>query len=145
MKIVVDTNILFSALVNTNSHIGDMLFNTPPEVEFYSCKLLKEELNRHYNKLTTISRLTTAQLKTAEDLLFKRITFISENTIIKDHWLTAVRLTSEIDADDIAFVALTLHLEAKLWTGDKRLIKGLALQGFNRVVTTQEMIALRDK
>jgi len=144
MKIVVDTNIVFSALINTNSHIGDMLFNSSSDIEFYTCDLLKEEIERHHPKLQSLSRITPEKLKVSQDLLFSQLEFISYDLIIQDHWLQAVNLTSDVDADDIAFVALTLHLDAQLWTGDKRLIRGLAAKGFDRVVTTQDIIDLRD-
>jgi predicted nucleic acid-binding protein len=34
MKIVVDTNIIFSALLNSNGNIGDLLFNSDKDFEF---------------------------------------------------------------------------------------------------------------
>jgi predicted nucleic acid-binding protein len=45
--------------------------------------------------------------------------------------------------DDIAFVALSLFLDIKLWTGDKQLIGGLTKKGFKNIITTHEMLQLR--
>jgi len=38
MKIVVDTNIVFSAVLNTDSKIGEILLSSSDKVKFYSCK-----------------------------------------------------------------------------------------------------------
>ena len=51
----------------------------------------------------------------------------------------AIDLVSGIDQDDALFVALTNHLVANLWTGDKCLINGLKKKGYLRVVTTDEL------
>jgi predicted nucleic acid-binding protein len=36
-------------------------------------------------------------------------------------------------------VALTLFLEGKLWTGDKKLINGLKEKGFKQFIKTSEL------
>jgi predicted nucleic acid-binding protein len=51
----------------------------------------------------------------------------------------AIDLVSGIDQNDALFVALTNHLLANLWTGDKRLINGLKRKGYSRVLTTDEL------
>ena len=51
MKIIVDTNIVFSALLNSNSHIGQLLLDSRNYFQFYSCKYLKKELFRHLPKI----------------------------------------------------------------------------------------------
>ena len=55
MKIVVDTNIVFSAILNTNSKIGDLLMNSESIFEFRSVMYLKDEIEKHEEKLMTIS------------------------------------------------------------------------------------------
>lgn len=43
MKIVVDPNIIFSTLLNSNSTIGDLLFNSDKYFKFYSCSYMRYE------------------------------------------------------------------------------------------------------
>ena len=43
-----------------------------------------------------------------------------------------VRLCKGIDENDTAYVALTLHLDGRFWTGDERLKTGLRARGFDR-------------
>ena len=57
MKIVVDTNIVFSALLKSNSPIVDILL-TPRHLEFYAPELLKQELNTYSDKIRKYSKLT---------------------------------------------------------------------------------------
>lgn len=45
---------------------------------------------------------------------------------------------------DIPFVALSIELECPLWTGDKKLLKGLKKAGFGKIVNTIELIKIRD-
>ena len=62
--------------------------------------------------------------------LLKSIHIYDENTITPDHWQTAIDLCRGVDEKDSVFVALTLQLKAKLWTGDLKLINGLTTKGF---------------
>ena len=63
MKIVVDTNIIFSALLNSNSAIGDLLFNSGDTFEFYSCTYMRFEIQKHWERLRKISKLPEEQLQ----------------------------------------------------------------------------------
>ena len=56
MKIVVDTNIVFSAILNSNGKIGDLLLNSGKYIDFYSSEYLRYEIENHDEKLSKISR-----------------------------------------------------------------------------------------
>ena len=47
MKIVVDSNIVFSAILNSQSQIGQLLIDGSNYFEYYSIRLLKEEILNH--------------------------------------------------------------------------------------------------
>jgi predicted nucleic acid-binding protein len=57
LKIVVDTNIVFSCLINTESRIGQMLIWQNSRFEFYSCRFLLIELEKHKARLMKLTRL----------------------------------------------------------------------------------------
>ncbi len=63
----------------------------------------------------------------ADFLEFKEISKKSKATQkdVDNIYAKAEDLTSDIDIDDCEFIALTDHMKGKLWSGDKRLIKGL--------------------
>lgn len=47
IKVVVDTNIIFSALLNSNGSIGELLFNANGIFHFYSCSYMRLEIEKH--------------------------------------------------------------------------------------------------
>jgi predicted nucleic acid-binding protein len=143
MKIIVDTNIIFSGLLNTNSTIGDLLFNSNDCFEFYSGSYMRHKIEKHWNKLKKISKLSDAELEEAKFKLFSQIHFINEELIPEKIWLTAEELVSNIDIDDTDFIALTKYLKGHLWTGDKELYNGLKKKNFIRIYNTTELVALR--
>ncbi len=143
MKIVVDTNIIFSALLNSNSTIGDLLFNSEKYFEFYSCTYMRYEIEKHWERLKKISKLTDKQLEISHQQILLKLKFIDEAIIPAETWLAAEQITKGIDIDDLDFVALTRFLKATLWTGDKILSNGLKRINFKRVLNTQELLELR--
>jgi predicted nucleic acid-binding protein len=143
MKIVVDTNIIFSALLNSNSTIGDLLFNSDKHFEFYSCNYLRYEIQKHWERLKKISKLSDQQLTVSYTLVLSKLKFINEEIIPDETWIASEQIAKGIDIDEIDFVALTKFLKATLWTGDKVLYNGLKKLAFKKLLNTTELLALR--
>lgn len=61
MKIVVDSNIVFSAFLNTKSNIGQLIINGSKYFDFYTVGLLKEEVLNHKEKITDLTNYTESQ------------------------------------------------------------------------------------
>jgi predicted nucleic acid-binding protein len=55
--IIVDTNIIFSAILNAQSNIGEILFNNNEQFEFYTSDYLREEIERHLKKIIALSKM----------------------------------------------------------------------------------------
>lgn len=145
MKIVVDTNIVFSAILNSSSKIGKLLTYNNDHFKFYSCEYLKFELLKHQDKLLKIIRLSIDDLIEVEALVTSNITFINEKLLAKKIISSSQKLVAEIDPYDIPFIALSQSLDAKLWTGDKVLINGLRAKRFKNTITTPELALLYDE
>jgi predicted nucleic acid-binding protein len=142
MKIVVDSNIVFSAILNSQGKIAQLIINGSKYFSFFSVNLLKEEILNHKDKLLSISGLTENQFESAFSHIASRIKFV-DGILISDQDLDkATILTQDIDENDILFVALTNHLGAKLWTGDKKLSTGLKKKKYFRTLTTNELYDL---
>ena len=62
--------------------------------------------------------------------ILSRIKFVDEEFVTYENKLQAFNLCKEVDEDDIPFIALSIQLDAPLWTGDKRLKESLSRQGF---------------
>ena len=144
MKIVVDTNIVFSAILNTDSRIGKTLLNSKNHFQFYSCHYLQIEIQRHRNKLLNLTKLPEDALAELIFLVMNPIIFIDERLLPQALLLTTEALLQSIDPNDTPFVALTTYLGGKLWTGDKKLHEGLQLKQFPDVLLTADLLLLRD-
>lgn len=84
-------------------------------------------------------------MQEAEFQLCKDITFISEEQIKIAHWIAADALVANVDAKDTHYVAYSKHFRCKIWSGDKKLMKGLAKKGFTNFITTEELFQLREQ
>lgn len=144
MKIIVDTNIVFSAILNSNSRIGKILLNSKQHFQFYTCNYLRIEIKRHRNKLLKITKLKENQLLELEELVTQHITFIDERLIPQELLIKTEIQLKAIDSGDTVFVALTKHLEGKLWTGDLQLYNGLKAKRFKDIILTSELSLLLD-
>jgi predicted nucleic acid-binding protein len=139
MRIVVDTNVVFSALINSSSTIPEIILAPYSRFKFYAPEFLFEELDNHKEKLIKASKLSEKEIDKEKRCLFKQINTISLDVIPQEIWEVADNLTFDIDPNDISFVALSIFLDARLWTGDKVLYNGLKNKKFNNVISTYEL------
>jgi len=145
MKIVVDANIIFSGILNSNGKIGDLLINSNKIFTFIAPNFLRTEIYNHYDKLIKISSLTLEQILESEYQIYKSITFISEEQISLENWQFANNLISDIDPKDIVYIAYAKQFKCKLWTGDKKLTKGLVKKSYSNFITTENLFLLRNE
>ena len=143
MNIIVDTNIVFSAILNANGTIGDLLLNSPDDFKFYSPEFMKDELTKYSDKLLKASKLKKHQLLESAYRIFSSIELISEEIIKNINWKHAFEITKNIDEKDTPFVALAIEIQGILWTGDKVLIKGLKLKGYKDIYSTNDLLRFR--
>lgn len=142
MKIVVDSNIVFSAILNSQSRIGQVIINNSNFFQFYSVLLLKEEIKLHKDKIRSITGFTNQQFLISFQKITSRIIFIDDILIPDEVISEAVDLVAGIDEKDSLFVALANYMNAKLWTGDKKLTSGLISKGYTGTISTSDIYDL---
>jgi predicted nucleic acid-binding protein len=128
--VVVDTNILFSALVSRCSRIREILL-MEAGLSFCCPRFIFSELFKHKERILAATDLSEDELLDALNSLFAHIQFVDEAAIPLGVWIEARRLCSGIDEKDTPFIALAIHLNARLWTEDDELKKGLHAKGFD--------------
>jgi predicted nucleic acid-binding protein len=130
--VVVDTNILFSALLRPgNSFIATLT----SERRFYVSESVLAEIFRHKEKIVSATRLDQDALARAYHAILMIVELYREGLIPTACWEQAAELCRGVDPNDAAPVALTLALDGVLWTGDKALKAGLMAKGFDRFFT----------
>jgi predicted nucleic acid-binding protein len=145
VKFIVDANMIFSGILNTNGKIGDLLINSKPYFTFIAPDFLRTEIRNHYPRLVKISGLTIEEVQEAEFHLYKDITFISEEQIKISNWIAADALVADVDPKDTHYIAYSKQFRCKIWSGDKKLMKGLFVKGFTNFITTDELYKLREE
>ena len=142
MKIIVDTNIVFSAILSSKGKIGEHLLNKPSEIQYLSPGFLLEELTLHAQKIIDLTGLTETEYQQVKAYVIQHIEFIDIKKITLTNWERSFDLLHNVDEKDIAFLALTMEAGGVLWTGDKKLIKALQYKKFDNIITT-DMIYLK--
>jgi predicted nucleic acid-binding protein len=141
MRIVVDTNIAFSAILNTNSKIARIILQPKSRLNFYSTDLLMDEIQEHKTKLKHLANFTDFELNKTISLITHKIRFIDAKLIPEIVLIRTQELLQDIDIDDTEFVALADHIHGKLWSGDKVLHEGLKKKKWTKFISTTELYA----
>ena len=126
--VIVDTNILFSALLRDKSRFSELILDS--EYNFFICEQVLVELFKRKEKILKASQLREEEIVRIYQILLKRINLYKEDLIAAEHLATAYELCRDIDETDTPHVALAIELGGLLWTGDKKLKEGLARKGF---------------
>ena len=130
-RVVLDANVTFRSLVAACPDVSRRL-DQPGDCEFFAPFFLIAELFEHKERILRATRLSEQDLVDAFHRLTESIVFVREAVIPIGTWIEAYRLCREVDPDDTAYVALSLHLDALLWTEDLPLKAGLRARGFTR-------------
>jgi predicted nucleic acid-binding protein len=117
-------------LVAKNSSLRDDFFKQVEE--FYSPNYVMVELFEHKEELLAHSKLAETEIYELLHKIFARVNFVSDYAVAQKNKLKAHKLCKGVDEDDAPILALVLELNARLWTNDRRLKRGLRKQGFKK-------------
>jgi predicted nucleic acid-binding protein len=128
-KVVVDSNIVYAALRVRNSTLRDYLEKS--ENEYISPKFLFVEIFRHKDRLVSKAKISEEEIYEILSFIIEKIQFVSEEAISLRSFVEAFKLVKDVDLKDIAFVALSIEMDCKIWTKDEELKSGLRNRGFD--------------
>lgn len=129
-KVVLDTNLLFSAMLSRNATFREILFD--PSCRFFSAKYLIVEIFKHKERIVKASKASEEEVYAYLHEVLSRIEFVNEDLVSTRNYIHAYWLCKDTDENDTAFIALSLELDADLWSDDEQLKTGLKKKGFWR-------------
>lgn len=140
MKFIVDTNIIISALISPKGIIANLIFYKLKKNQLIAPHYLFDEILSKQDKISKIAGYNIEEFHDLLYIILKRIDFVESNLISRANKKQATEFTKDIDLKDTEFVAISLQTGLEIWTGDIKLIKGLQSKGFNKIITTKELI-----
>ena len=143
MKLVVDTNIIFSALLKKDSKALDIIMRD--DVETFVPKFLMIEIFKHKERIIKISKLSEDEVLESLYLILKYCTILNDEDISEEILSRSFQYVKEIDPKDVVFVAAALTLDAQLWSSDKKLMNGLKEKNINIFIHTTDLIEILKK
>jgi predicted nucleic acid-binding protein len=124
MQLVVDANILFSALI-TDGFTAELLFEE--ELKLYTAEFIIEEFLKYKDEILKKSKRSPESFSSFMHALQEIITVIPQ-----EEYETHIQEAKEISPDkrDAAYFALALKLRCAIWSNDKLLKEQEAVKVF---------------
>lgn len=132
MTLVVDTNVLMSALI-ADSTTRTLLRTIDDRI--VAPEKLRTELEGYDDLLWEKSGLSDSELDVLKNRLFDHVALVPDGEL-RPYRDEAVDALADVDPDDVIFLATALAVEGTIWSDDKDFQK----QDLVPVVTTGEVI-----
>jgi predicted nucleic acid-binding protein len=133
MRIVIDSNVLFSALIK-DSTARRLIFEHDEPYLFPA--YIIDELERHKDELIEKSHMDKADFEALLTLILDRVEMVDAEQI-RPWREAACRLVEDIDINDAVFVACVLaNPGSVLWSEDRRLKRICCI----RVINTRDIL-----
>lgn len=142
MDFVVDTNIIFSILIKPKGKVYEMFRTLSYSHSLFISEVTLLELKEHQNRIIRLSALSLPDFELLKGELLSHCSIVVSRFISDEILLETYQVVEKYDKNDMAFVATTIHLNALLWSGDKKLFTGLRRDGFMQIISTNELIAM---
>lgn len=117
MNVVLDSNILFSALISGKEAYLEIL----RAVNAYAPDFIFQEIAKYEERIISKTKSKTA-FKLFVRELFSEITVIPKLAIAAASFEQAFLLCHDVDPKDTPYLALSIDLDFPLWTNDKKLM-----------------------
>ena len=135
MNFILDTNILFSALIK-DSTSREILFS--PKFKFYLPEYSLTELKKYYTEISKKSNLKESEINDLLKRILKKSVIVPFNKY-KQKLEKAMKIIGSIDEKDSPFISTALCIKNEgIWTNDKHFLK----QNEIKIFSTLDMINL---
>lgn len=115
MELVLDSNVVFSALI-ADGRTRELVLSDATDL--HAPEFFYAELDAHRDEVAAKTGLGERDLSVLLNLLFEEVHVVPREEF--GHELPAAReAIAGVDPDDVPFLALALHLDAGVWTDDE--------------------------
>ena len=132
MELVVDANVLISALISSTGKTSEILFSD--KIKAYAPEYLLEEIKIHEKEILEKSKLSKDEFEVLLSLFTSTLKIVPFSEF-KDFDKKASEICP--DPNDTEYFALALKLKCPLWSNDKRL-----KQNYLKVIDTSELLKM---
>ena len=133
MKIILDVNVILSALIR-DSTIRKIILNS--EFDFYFPEPSLHKIRKYQSYTLEKSGLSEEEYNKVMAILFKYIRLVPTGEIEK-HWGEAKKIIEQIDPEDVVFIAAALSITSSvIWSDDRHFEK----QDKVKVLKTKEIV-----
>lgn len=133
MNIVLDSNVLFSALIKDSTTRKLILEHN---TLFLFPSYIFEEIEEHKHEILKKSKMNKEDFDKLLKIILKKVLIVPED-VLKMHKDEAIEIVKDIDLDDAVFFACALaYPESIIWSDDKQLKKQTRV----RILNSTEMI-----
>ncbi|MFW6273227.1 MAG: PIN domain-containing protein [bacterium] len=133
MDLIIDANVIISAIIATEGKTCDLIFND--RISLFAPEYLMEEFEEHKDEILKKSRLTNEDFEVFLSIISSRIQFIPYSEF--STYVSEVEQFTP-DPDDTEYLALALKLKCSIWSNDKKLKN----QDKITICSTSELIKL---
>ncbi len=135
MKLVIDANILFAALIKEGS-TAELLISD--KIQLFAPEFLFEEFSKYENLILKKTHRSDVEFNQFLDLLKEQIVIVSKKII--QPFLNEAEEFSP-DPKDTVYLALASAIKSDIWSNDKKLKEG---QNKINVLSTEELLSKLD-
>lgn len=133
MELIIDANILISALINTEGKTYDLIFND--DITLFAPEFLIEEIRKYEEEILSKSGLKKEEFELFLSLVSSKIKFIPYS-----EFFSSIQESEKItpDVNDIEYFALASKFHCAIWSNDKKLKE----QNQIKIYSTEELIKM---
>jgi predicted nucleic acid-binding protein len=128
-EVIIDTNLIF-AFLHRNQAKSARFFFSEQGINFLTPNFFVYETFLHHDILLEKSKGTKEATHSLFEKVVERLCFVNETTISVKNFVDAYYLCRDVDDKDTPFIALSLELNAPLWTRDTILKEHLISKDF---------------
>jgi predicted nucleic acid-binding protein len=105
-KLVVNSNIVFSALLNIDSRIGQVLISGKRFYTFFATEYVRNEVIQHKEIIKRLAELNENEFLELYGLVMHSLTIIHHEIVPYNIYRNAENLCKDVDIDDTVFIAV---------------------------------------